>query len=92
MHIQSSPSLSVGLSGSDRTGVMYQFSRILYRQRHRKRLPQRSNFRIGKHLIEFLYPHVHELLNEKPIPLLWRLRVTLRQQIVLTSIFTLAGL
>ncbi|MDI1487512.1 MAG: hypothetical protein OHK93_006782, partial [Ramalina farinacea] len=26
-----------------------------------------------------------------PIPLLWRLRVTLRQQVILTSIFTLAG-
>ena len=28
----------------------------------------------------------------QPIPLLWRLRTTLKQQIVLTTLFTLAGL
>ena len=28
----------------------------------------------------------------QPIPLLWRLRTTLKQQIVLTALFTLAGL
>lgn len=32
------------------------------------------------------------LIQSQPIPLLWRLRTTVRQQIVLTAIFTLAGL
>ena len=42
--------------------------------------------------IKYVYPHRLGLLSRKPIPLLWRLRVTLKQQIILTSIFTLAGL
>lgn len=32
------------------------------------------------------------LTMSKPIPLLWRLRTTTRQQIILSAIFTLAGL
>ncbi len=33
-----------------------------------------------------------QLTSEQPIPLLWRLRTTLKQQIILTALFTLAGL
>ena len=82
----------MGLGGSDSARILCQFSSILYRQGHRERLPQRSNFHIGKYLIESWYSSAPELLTGKPIPLLWRLRVTLKQQIILTSIFTLAGL
>ena len=38
------------------------------------------------------YPLVSGSLIKQPIPLLWRLRVTLKQQIILMSLFTLAGL
>ena len=39
------------------------------------------------------FPSQHEVLNgQQPIPLLLRLRTTLRQQIILFAIFTLAGL
>ena len=71
---------------------MCQFPCILHWQRHRERCPQCSDIHFGKNLTGLLYPYVHGLLTGKPIPLLWRLRVTLRQQIILMTIFTLAGL
>ena len=40
----------------------------------------------------FSHRQVTILTFWQPIPLLWRLRTTLKQQIVLTALFTLAGL